>query len=220
MTALYGSVRRLLLSITGCVAVTSLGYGAQPPDVVVSDAYGNTAMGTNALFSVTYGNSNTPPVMTRSITTQLVTSTPLSGTGRSCINMTGSHNSAFGGEALESNSTGQANAAFGTAALVYNNADNNTGLGTYALFSNTSGGENTASGASALASNTTGSYNTASGYKSLYSNTHGNVNAALGEASLYNNTSGSSNAVVGYGALYRNSAGSNNIAWERSPDSM
>src|SRR6516164_1860584 len=122
-----------------------------------------TLMATRRWEQTRYSRSPTvtailPPVKTRSITTQLVTSTPLSGTGRSCINMTGSHNSAFGGEALESNSTGQANAAFGTAALVYNNADNNTGLGTYALFSNTSGGENTASGASALASNTTGSY--------------------------------------------------------------
>ena len=82
-TALYGSVRRLLLSITGCVAVTSLGYGAQPPDVVVSDAYGNTAMGTNALFSVTYGNSNTA-----------------AGHDALYYNTTGDFNAAFGHGAL------------------------------------------------------------------------------------------------------------------------
>ena len=41
-------------------------YGHQPPDVVVSDQYFNTAMGTAALTEITDGDENTACGRTRS----------------------------------------------------------------------------------------------------------------------------------------------------------
>jgi hypothetical protein len=74
--------------ITALVAMTELAYGTQPPDVVNSDSEFNTAMGTNALFSLTSGTANT-------------------AAGRDALfsNTGGNENSAFGFEALFSNST-------------------------------------------------------------------------------------------------------------------
>jgi hypothetical protein len=48
----------LILITALCVGAGSA-YGQQPPDVVMSDASGNTAMGTTALFDLTTGSYNT-----------------------------------------------------------------------------------------------------------------------------------------------------------------
>src|SRR5262249_9220741 len=63
---------------------------------------------------------------------------------------TGYYNSAFGYQALYSNTTGSLNAAIGIRALYYNTSGStNTASGTLALYANTNGFGNTANGSEA-----------------------------------------------------------------------
>lgn len=123
-------------------------------------------------------------------------------------------NTAYGTNALISNTTGTDNSAFGVNALEFNTAGFvNTALGFDALQSNTTGLANNAIGESALLSNTTGYYNTAIGNGVLYANTTGSSNTATGDYALASNTTGTSNTVAGQNALIYNSTGSNNSAF-------
>jgi hypothetical protein len=125
---------------------------------------------------------------------------------------TGSYNSAFGFDALFSNTTGFSNTASGYQALLSNTTGyNNTASGVDALLFNTTGVENTAAGDAALVNNTTGFDNTAIGFQSLFSNT-GYYNTANGSDALLYNTTGSSNTASGAAALVNNTTGNNNTA--------
>jgi hypothetical protein len=189
MNTLYASA----LGLLGAFALAGPVYAQVPSSNDTSDAFGNTGMGTNALFSVTpSGNCN---------------SNIFAGT---C-------NTASGYQALYSNTAGNWNTAFGYQALYSNTGTSsggyeNTASGSYALYSNTTGSYNTASGFEALYSNTTGGYNTASGAVSLYFNTSGIQNTASGSAALAGNTTGNNNTATGYAALNFNTTGSNNTA--------
>ncbi len=112
-------------------------------------------------------------------------------------NLIGNENSAFGYDALYSNTDGDDNSAFGS----------------YALYSNTTGYYNSAFGSEALYSNTTGYYNSAFGFEALYSNTDGDGNSAFGSEALYSNTTGYYNSAFGFEALYSNTDGYENSAF-------
>jgi hypothetical protein len=173
-----------LVLIGALAAMAEAAYGTQPPDVVNSDAYFNTAMGTGALFSLTPSSDNE-----------------------------GYYNTASGDQALYSDTTGTGNTASGDQALYSNtNGYENTAAGFQALFSNTTGGYNTATGAQALASNTTGSGNTASGLDALFHNSTGHYNSAAGAEALSYNTTGSLNTASGYEAMFFNTTGASNTA--------
>jgi uncharacterized coiled-coil protein SlyX len=104
---------------------------------------GNTAEGTNALFSLTTGTNNT-------------------AIGFSALNnnTTGNFNTANGFSALQNNTTGSSNTANGDGALNNNTTGiSNTASGDGALFQNTTGGNNIALGSNAGALLTTGSNN-------------------------------------------------------------
>ncbi len=74
-------------------------------------------------------------------------------------------NTAYGTNALHSNTTGNDNAAFGNSALFSNTtADYNVAFGNDALYTNTTGTGNTGTGHMALYFNTTGTYNIGTGY--------------------------------------------------------
>lgn len=134
--------------------------------------------------------------------------------GRGGNNVDG--NSAFGYQALNSNTSGADNAATGYKALNNNTTgSNNTAAGTYALYLNTTGANNTASGKSALQNNTTGIENVAVGVNALRSNTTGSFNGAYGVSALYTNTSGASNIAIGVSTLYSNTTGDSNTATGR-----
>lgn len=105
-------------------------------------------------------------------------------------------NTAFGTNALSSNTTGSLNAAFGV----------------NALGSNTTGSKNSASGINALPDNTTGTNNTADGFQALFSNVAGSANTAIGGGTLFSNTIGTSNTATGVDALGDNTTGLNNTA--------
>jgi hypothetical protein len=154
----------------------------------------NTAIGTNALYSNSEGNRNT-------------------ATGSIALysNTFGFENTAIGNLALVLNTTGSENTAVGASALQNNAADNSTAVGAYALYSNTTGNFNTASGAYALYSNDTGIANTATGVNALLNNITGDHNTASGSFALMQNT-GAKNTATGANALVSNTTGSFNTA--------
>src|SRR6266480_4584664 len=108
--------RRTVLNKTFVVMMTGLfsfvlsEAGIPPPDG--GNAKGNTAEGTQALFSNTTGNANTA-----------------TGVGALYKNTTGTGNTATGMAALGSNTTGIANTAIGTRALLNATGNYNVALG-------------------------------------------------------------------------------------------
>jgi len=171
-------------------------YSAQPPDVVTTDPFGNTAMGSGALSDLTSGTGNTA-----------------AGGGALYYDTSGFLNTAIGFASLEFNTTGNYDTATGMEALFSNTTGNfNTASGISALYSNSSGSTNSAFGAQALYKNTTGANSTAAGYQALALNTTGQDNTASGASALYANTTGTNNTGVGVNALGTNQSGSNNIA--------
>ena len=141
----------------------------------------NTALGDNALLSLTNGTQNT-------------------AVGERALfeNRGGDNNSAIGYLALRHNIAGNQNTATGALALTDNAFGGaNTATGQQALAHNTNGNENTATGLNALRNNTTGDFNSAIGSGALYVNTTGNRNAAIGLLALRNNTTGNFNVALG-----------------------
>jgi hypothetical protein len=190
---------------------------AQPPDPTASDAYGNTAAGTNALLAVTptntQGSHNTAVGNNALLSTTTGSFNTGLGDGSLFTNTTGEENTAAGARALFSNTTGADNTASGFQTLTSNTTGSlNTAGGAYALWSNTTGNQNAAFGYQALQANTDGDKNTASGAYALYSNTSGSSNAAFGALALYHNTAGDENTASGVGALQSNTTGSDNTA--------
>jgi hypothetical protein len=181
---------RLLSKLLRCVALTIVACGTfpgvtlskQPPDVVVSDAQLNTAMGTDALKKLTTSSS--------------VGGNTAAGGQALSQNTTGSDNTAVGDRALSNNTTGEVNTAIGDAALLLNQT----------------GYSNVAVGGSALQSQFTGTFNTAVGEDALYSEDGASNNTAVGAGALTFTVSGSDNTAVGVGALTYNVTGLGNTA--------
>ncbi len=164
-----------------------------------SDPGGNTAGGTDALFS----EADPAPGNNTAFGSHALYS-----------NVAGLLNTAVGAFALNSNTglpngNGEGNVAIGYGVLYQNNGNLNTATGTEAMYSNTSGGGNTASGYQVLYFNTGGNQNTASGYQALHFNTLGSGNTANGYNALYSNIMGMGNAAIGYQALYSNTGNEN-----------
>jgi len=175
-------------------AIVGIAYAAQPPHVVVSDASGNTAMGTQALLSLSSGVQNTA-----------------AGYSALQANTTGSYNTAAGTYALANNTEGSANTGAGYGTLITNTTGiNNTAAGFYALQANTTGFDNAASGYKALLFNTVGNSNTASGSEALFFNTTGRNNVAIGKSALHDNDTGRNNIAIGWYAG-RRTDGDDNI---------
>src|SRR5207247_626159 len=142
--------------ILSCIAFSQLAQAVSPaPDG--GYATGNTAEGTNALFS---------------LVTNLGFNETAIGFEALRSNSTGTLNTAAGVVALQSNTNGSNNTATGEAALFHNTIGNrNTANGNFALAANTNGSDNTATGYAALSSSgfdATG--NTATGSNALFNN--------------------------------------------------
>jgi Chaperone of endosialidase len=210
-----------------CAAISPATRALNPPP---DGGYpgGNTAEGTNALFSLTTGGYNTAlgffslrSNTTGSFNTAVGAATLLANTGAQntatgagalLSNTSGAFNTANGAFALFSNTGGSSNTALGNMALFNNTSgDRNTALGESALIANTMGASNTAMGVSALRNNVSGNYNTAVGHDALVVN-EVSGNTAVGFRAAYSNTNGASNTAVGYAALFGNSAGDENTA--------
>jgi uncharacterized coiled-coil protein SlyX len=158
----------------------------------------NTAVGDDALFSVTTGIDNVA-----------------AGYAALFNDTIGSFNTCLGYHALYANTTGTRNTATGNGALARNTTGSiNTAVGLHALILNTSGRNNTGAGAFALSNNSVGSNNIAFGYNAGINLTTGSDNIDIGNvgvageaATLRIGTSGKQNAtyVAGiYGATEAN----------------
>jgi hypothetical protein len=178
---LLGSL--LVLLLLACFAVPPLAQAVSPaPDGAYPN--GNTAEGTNALFSLTAGSWNTAI-----------------GANALYSNTTGSRNNALGVSALLNHKTNNYNNAVGALALEKDTSGNaNNAFGDQALINNTIGSNNTGIGDDALLSNTSGVNNTAIGAQALYNNTTGNNNTAVGRGAGIDLTAGSNNVYLGVGA--------------------
>src|SRR5882724_2674497 len=141
----------------------------------------NTALGQNALLSVTTGTFNSAFGFDSVL---LLTDASFdTGIGAGALLLdNGGTNTAVGAGALLTNSTGSDNNAVGAFALFNNTtAFFNNAHGREALFNNTEGGENNAFGDLAMESNTTGASNTAIGDDALRFNVDGSANVAVGD---------------------------------------
>lgn len=127
------------------------------------------------------------------------------------VSTTGDGNSAFGTQALYTNSTGTLNTAVGYQSLYVSNGSNNTAIGEGSLTANTSGSDNVSVGLRSLYTNTTGGFNTACGRDALRLNLTSSNNTAVGYGAAYSTTA-SANTAVGYQALNSNTTGASNIA--------
>jgi len=133
---------------------------------------------------------------------------------RALASLTGgtSGNTAFGTEALMSNTVGSGNTAVGHNALrSHVSGSSNVALGGSALSSDQTGFGNTAVGTNAMRDNIGGQYNTTVGFVALQANTSGSFNVALGWNAMFSNTAGRLNTAIGAGALYT-SLGDSNVA--------
>jgi hypothetical protein len=172
----------------------------------------NTAVGSQALYSNTSGQTNS--VLGYNALYMNATGSNNCAMGyKTLYYNTASNNTAIGFQSQFSNTSGTGNVSNGYKALYSNTTGyNNTAIGSSALYFNTMGYSNTALGNLALYSNTTGIDNNAIGYHTLYSNTNGFGNVAVGNEALYSNTTGYSNVALGYDALHWSTTGDDNIA--------
>jgi hypothetical protein len=202
MKNLIRSINRSPLRCGFFTMAIALGCFALSPPLKAQDcptecgAGGNTAVGDNALDSLTDGINNT-------------------AVGKSALtsNTTGGYNVGIGSGALRSNTTGLFNMAVGTEALRDNTANYNLAIGFRVLFINTTGRHLTGIGAGALLNNTTASFNTAIGSDALRDNDTGENNTAIGADALAENTNANGNTAVGFEALDANTNGSLNNAF-------
>ena len=193
---------------------TAIGFQALYNDVGSEFlGLGNTAIGSQALFSNTTGNSNTAIGNGALFTNSGGGENTANGSFALVNNTTGFANTATGSNALQQNTTGQVNTAIGYLAMQLNTTgSDNTAIGFSALLNNRDGDKNTAIGAGALGNNASGINNTATGFNALTFNLTGRGNAANGFNALLHNTDGNFNTASGFNALGSNSTGSDNIA--------
>ena len=127
-------------------------------------------------------------------------------------NTTGSENTAIGHLSQEKTTTGKHNTSIGIHSMIVNTTgEYNASIGSYSLYRNVSGTGNTAVGSLALY-NTTGGYNVAVGMQALVNNTTPSFNTAIGTYSLFENTTGASNTGIGSRTLQSNTTGTSNLA--------
>lgn len=188
---------RSLLVILGIMSLALASARAVTPAPDGGYANGNTAEGTNALFSLTSGAWNTAI-----------------GLETLFKDTSGGSNTAVGVRALNSNTTGGNNTAIGVYALKNNTFGlQNTAIGFQALSGNIGGSYNTATGYQALSASGESNFNTAYGYQALMKNTNGSDNNAVGYQALGENTMGNGNTAVGDSALFSNQSGGSNAAF-------
>jgi Chaperone of endosialidase len=215
------AIVRVGLVVCAIAAATSV-HGAQPPDVVASDSFQNTAMGTSALTTVTpfnecnphgcepVGNANTAAGYHALNAVDTGGDNTAVGANALSLNLSFG-NTAVGAQSLAANTMGEENTAVGWATLAVSTGSVNTAIGSEALERDTTGSFNTALGASALQVNTTGENNTALGANALSLSDSSSNNTAVGAAALNYDTSGSGNTATGQDALNANTSGSANV---------
>jgi hypothetical protein len=185
----------------GTPYLTAFGYNSAPS----ATGTGNTAMGTQALYSDTTGYANTAIGYQASYLNQTGSLNTFVGyqTGYTSNVSGAAGNTAVGYGAGYALTTGYYNCFFGVDGSIggaggsTTTGTNNAFYGGAAGFSNTTGSYNVAMGIQALQNNTTASYNTAVGYQASRNITTGTENTMLGPFAGSNATTGSYNVLVG-----------------------
>ena len=204
------------LSVAGDVSLGGAIFRNGYPFIHQDGGVYNTAVGTDALISLTSGYYNVAFGYRALRDNQ-------SGFGNTAVggvallyNTTGSGNTAIGDMTLRQNLTGSGNIGIGQYALVSNVGGNgNTAVGYSAALYTASGSGNTAIGREALRYNTTGAgRQTAVGYRAAFRN-YNQENTAVGAYALYNNATGRNNVAIGSYSLYFSVSGDDNIALGR-----
>ena len=183
----------------------------------ITTSSGNTAVGDLALFADTIGIQNTAVGWFALSENVDGTDNVASGISALGFNTSGGENTATGAFALEQNRMGNNNTASGALALGNPDGSNNTATGAQAMLGDApdvlpTAHDNTADGAFALQNITTGNFNVASGVSALFTNSTGSNNVANGFQALYSNTIGFANTAIGVQALFSNTTGSGNTA--------
>jgi hypothetical protein len=145
-----------------------------------------------------------------------VTGTNNTGFGKDNLNSvtTGDRNIAFGVKSLENNITGIDNVAVGYFSLNNNTSSSNVAVGSGSMIWSTTGSSNVAVGNGSMSGAlgfTTGSSNVAVGNNSMLQITSGSTNVCIGHYSSYNITTGSSNTTIGSSSGSHITTGSNNL---------
>lgn len=158
----------------------------------------NTAVGYNALNSITTTTNNTAIGYDA-----LSTLSTVSGTHNTAVGymagpkITGSRNTFIGSGAGSSSTSAKKNVAIGYNAMAKDTTgSNNTYIGYFAGYSNT-GGNNVAIGYEAMKNLTYGSYNVAIGYRALLGLSTGSNNVAIGNYAC-SSVTGSNKTCIGY----------------------
>jgi trimeric autotransporter adhesin len=171
----------------------------------------NTALGEDALGSLTSGDTNTAAGFQALMNDTTGSQNTAAGWQALFGNRTGINNTAVGFWSLSSNRDGSDNTAVGAWALTYGGTGgNNTAVGEAAMEFG-SGDDNTALGWGSLLFNGNGSRNTVAGSGAMRNNSTGSNNTALGASALTNNTSGDANIAIGFSAGMNLTTGSDNI---------
>ena len=220
--------------VLGLTENNSIWIGSDPSSVTDTASH-NTAVGLNALDSVTTGDSNT--IMGRNAGTAITTGEMNSYFGHAAGGeaTTSSYNAFFGYNAAGTGTRGNQNVGMGYFAMSINQGTNNVamghnamqgeagadndesvGIGAYAL-RNVSGTAdmNTAVGYAAMQGAATGltdaaQYNTAVGNRAMRDLTSGYANVAMGRDAGYDISSGYQNVALGYQAGYNVTTGHTN----------
>jgi len=152
------------------------------------------------LRAVTDGDGNASPLQ--------LSTTSITNLGAGAV----ASNTAFGNNALDTNSTGASNSAFGNnASTSITTGSNNTSLGFNALALNVTANANTAIGSNALSKATT-SNNTAVGNNSLTNFfAGGDQNTALGHQSGVNIATSGNGTFIGYNSGVSVNNGTNSV---------
>ncbi len=168
MSNLTSRVARRRFMLAGAIACLVLPPQTEAVTPAPSGGYpnANTAVGENALYSLTTGSDNV-------------------ATGYEALfnDTTGSFNTCLGYHALYSNTTGTRNTATGNGALARDTTGGfNSAVGLHALILNMTGRYNTGVGTFALSNNSVGSNNIALGYNAGISLNTGSDNIDIGNA--------------------------------------
>jgi len=182
----------------------------------------NTAVGYDAGEDITTGERNT--LVGFDAGTELTTGSRNTSIGHlaNANATTGSNNTVVGSQALQSATTGSNNTVSGYLAAPFLNASNNNIFGYQAFFDATTAGNCVAIGASALRHNVAGNGGIAIGHNSQYyanstATSYTNTNTSVGYESLLGSTTaanntGLNNTALGYQTLRSNTTGDNNVA--------
>jgi len=168
----------------------------------------NTAMGMDALKNATGDTSNNTAVGAASMENMVDGYTNTAVGYRAMYSSSGSadapallrNNIALGAFAMNFTQDGKRNVGVGVSALSDNRSDDNTAVGYWSLTNNRTGSSNTAVGASALQRSNSGVGNTAVGDRAMTTLTTGNYNAAVGHLASVFSTGLTNATAIGYQA--------------------